>query len=219
MADNDTSGLETALVNADKAGDKEAATALAHEITRRRTASAEVVSAASMPGMAKSDSLSPLDEEGRYKALNQTVLRDRLGGRDVQQGWGGIKKGYVQAFAPDKAKGDVSEKTLHGIIAAQHDSREGKVLDDSYKDKWMSAVASGDHMAALRVYGDYFSHPWKRYEESVEQAFEPSSLLPKIPQVSQPRGLPPGAQEAGETGANLVNAASGIAGARPIRSR
>lgn len=213
MAESDTATLETALVNADKAGDGTAAKALAGEIQRRRAGAAQqtVVNAASMPGMVNSPSLQSLDEESKYKVLNQTVLGARVGG-DVTDNWDGVKKGYMQAFGKDK-KGDTSEKALHTVIAGQHDVREGKELEDSYRSQWQAAVTSGDRLAALKVYGAYFAHPWERYKESVEKAFTPQDQIPSVPKLGNPKDLPTGVQEAGEAGAAVANSAGALVNA------
>lgn len=190
-------------------------------------AKSSVVAAASQPGMAEHPALAPLDEEKRFKVLNQTIIGAKSGA-DVGSNWPAVKKGYMSLVGPVKA-GEVGDKELHKILSDQYMATEGKEAEDSYKSEWAKFVLThkaepegdtytGAHFhKGLEVMAAYFAHPWKRYEESVSSAFQPQPNLPHIPQVGQPSGLPPVAQEAAEVGTSVVNAATGLANVLPSR--
>jgi hypothetical protein len=102
---------------------------------------------------------------------------------------------------------DITDEKLYQF-RQQEIQKQSVEAEPSYQQQWQQAVKDGSWQEALRVYGRYFSSPWKRYEQSVEQSFDEPAV--RIPQVSMPKGLPVGLQEAGEVGAKLANVAGGL---------
>lgn len=84
------------------------------------------------------------------------------------------------------------------------DSHE--TADKSFKAQWSEAQTP---LERLKVIGDYFSNPWAKYKQSVEQSFDRPKVLKEIPAIE----VDSKANDAAQVGAAVVNTGTGLVNA------
>jgi hypothetical protein len=76
-------------------------------------------------------------------------------------------------------------------------------LDENFKAQWANSKSWVDR---LGLYGKYFSNPWARYKQSVEQGMERPAVLAELPKIETTKDT----NIVGQATAPVANAATGL---------